>query len=160
VLHPFYILDPILKSDAPPLYILHPVLWSDQPIISCIKAVLVLIKHLRTWLRCVNIIYNIKVTKLMFQICLPFQWCPLWRAIIKNMWNCLLTLNDLNFIYKLVSSISRNNWQIYHHFKVTKAGMHKTTYDILMIFILRGAPYPKRNRDVLGEPLVLNAPLT
>ncbi len=113
VLRPFYILDPILKSDSPPLYIRDPVLWSDQPIISCIKAsVLVLIKHLRTWLRCVNIIYNIKVTTLMFQICLPFQWCPLWRAIIKNMWNCIFTLNDLNFIYKLVSSTSSNNWQI------------------------------------------------
>ncbi len=30
VLHPFYILDPILKSDATPLYILDSVLWSDQ----------------------------------------------------------------------------------------------------------------------------------
>jgi hypothetical protein len=36
VLRPFYILDPILQSDATPLYILDPVLWSDQPIISCI----------------------------------------------------------------------------------------------------------------------------
>ncbi len=36
VLRPFYILDPILQSDAPPLYILDPVLWSDQPILSCI----------------------------------------------------------------------------------------------------------------------------
>jgi len=31
-----YILDPILKSDAPPLYILNPVLWSDQPTFLCI----------------------------------------------------------------------------------------------------------------------------
>jgi hypothetical protein len=36
VLHPLYILDPILKSDAPPLYILNPVLWSDQPTFLCI----------------------------------------------------------------------------------------------------------------------------
>ncbi len=36
VLHPFYILDPILQSEAPPLYILDPVLWSDQPTFSCI----------------------------------------------------------------------------------------------------------------------------
>jgi hypothetical protein len=36
VLHPFYILDPILQLDAPPLYILDPVLWLDQPIIPCI----------------------------------------------------------------------------------------------------------------------------
>ncbi len=60
VLRLLYILDPILKSDAPPLYILDPVLWLDQPTFLCIwTSVLDLIKHLWTWLCCINIIYNI-----------------------------------------------------------------------------------------------------
>jgi hypothetical protein len=63
VLCPFYILDPILQSDAPPS--IFSIRFSDWISLSFPVYKLlfwILKKHLQTWLRCVNIIYNIQLS--------------------------------------------------------------------------------------------------
>ncbi len=45
-----------------PFIFLDPVLWSDQPLLySIYTSFLDFNKHLQTWLRCVNLIYNIEL---------------------------------------------------------------------------------------------------
>jgi hypothetical protein len=38
-------------------------------------------------------------------------------------------------------------------------GIHYTTYELLMVIVLVGVPNSKSDRDIFGQPFMVNAPM-
>jgi len=100
-----------------PFYILDPILWSDQPIFLCIQTyVLDFNKHFRTWLRCVNIIYNIEVLWIWSLACKILRskvliqssnWLP-WVDVILACYKG--TLSPIHLLFRKHHGDGRSHW--------------------------------------------------